>query len=170
MALKKKSAAATKQQEEAFAKRTTFYVNMEWEADPDPKNQNYLRGQMYVESLEPQERTQQFPLVFIHGDYHSSQIWLTKPDGQPGWASFFLGNGYQVYLVDLPGTGKSNYLRKDEINSTEVRSLRSSQIERELTAPKSYSDLGDLRWPTVLRHDKWPGVSGSPKLLIRARN
>ncbi|KAJ6786072.1 hypothetical protein PWT90_07745 [Aphanocladium album] len=158
MPTKRDAAAANQQRDEAFAKRTTFYVNMEWEADTDPRNNNYLRGQMYVECLQPQKKTKEYPLVLIHGDYHSSQIWLTKPDGGPGWASYFLGNGYQVYIVDLPGTGKSNYLRKEEINSTEVKSLKASQVEKELTAPKAYSDLRDLRWETVLKHDKWPGT------------
>ncbi|OAQ99963.1 hypothetical protein LLEC1_07666 [Akanthomyces lecanii] len=162
---------------ESFSKRTTFYVNYEWEAGAKPGQGTYIRGQMYVESLEPPERTQRWPIVLIHGDYHSSQvvisnvhpldasgltkqqIWLTKPNGDPGWASYFLSQGFQVYLVDLPGTGKSNNLSRVALDNTEIKSIKASQIERELTATERFNHVDNLRWPTALKHDKWPGVS-----------
>lgn len=155
---KKDRATATKKKDESFTKRTTFYVNIEWEAGCQPNQGTNVRGQMYVESLEPQRKTQHYPVVLIHGDYHTSQVWLTKPDGDPGWASYFLGKGFHVYLVDLPGTGKSNNLTEEAINNAQVRSIKASQIEREATATKVFNHITDPRWLTALKHDKWPGT------------
>jgi aminoglycoside phosphotransferase (APT) family kinase protein len=33
-------------------------------------------GQMYVESLEPAERLYPYPIVLIHGDFHTGQVIL----------------------------------------------------------------------------------------------
>ncbi|TQV96432.1 lipoprotein [Cordyceps javanica] len=155
---KKNSAATNKQKGESYVKRTSFYTNVEWQPGCKPDQYTFIRGQMYVESLEPQKKTQKWPIVFIHGDFHSSQIWLTKPDGDPGWASFFVGKGFHVYLVDLPGSGKSNTLTKEAITNTEINSIKASQIEREITAPEVFNHISDPRWPTALKHDKWPGT------------
>ncbi|KAM0669797.1 hypothetical protein ACQRIU_000192 [Beauveria bassiana] len=155
---KRAQAANNKQKGESLARRTTFFVNNEWEAGSGPDDCTHIRGQMYVECLEPQRMTQEWPIVLVHGDYHSSQIWLTKPDGDPGWASYFVGKGFRVYLVDLPGTGKSNNLTKKEIEGVEIRSIKGSQIEREFTAPEVFNHIADPRWPTVQKHNKWPGT------------
>ncbi|KAM3440605.1 hypothetical protein MY4824_002053 [Beauveria thailandica] len=155
---KRDQAALNKQKGESLARRTTFYVNNEWEAGSGPDDCTHVRGQMYVECLEPQRITQDWPIVLVHGDYHSSQIWLTKPDGDPGWASYFVGKGFRVYLVDLPGTGKSNNLTKEEIEVAEIRSIKGSQIEREFTAPEVFNHIADPRWSTVQKHNKWPGT------------
>ncbi|KAM3515426.1 hypothetical protein MY11210_000988 [Beauveria gryllotalpidicola] len=155
---KAQAAANNKQKVESLMRRTTFYVNTEWEAGSGPDDCTHIRGQMYVECLEPQRMTQDWPIILVHGDYHSSDIWLTKPDGDPGWASYFVGKGFRVYLVDLPGTGKSNNLSKEEIESAEIRSIKGSQIERGVTAPEVFNHVADLRWSTVQKHDKWPGT------------
>ncbi|OAA34654.1 alpha/beta-hydrolase [Beauveria brongniartii RCEF 3172] len=158
MPLKRAQAATNKQKGESLARRTTFYVNNEWEAGSGPHDCTHIRGQMYVECLEPQRMTQDWPIILVHGDYHSSQIWLTKPDGDPGWASYFVGKGFRVYLVDLPGTGKSNNLTKEEIEVAEIRSIKGSRIERGFTAPEVFNHIADRRWSTVQKHDKWPGT------------
>lgn len=63
-----------KQREEAFAKRSVFYVNVEWEAGAKPADFKHVQGQMYVECLEPLAETEAHPIILIHGDYHSSQV------------------------------------------------------------------------------------------------
>lgn len=63
---------------ESFSRRTTFYVNHEWEAGAKSGQGTYIRGQMYVESLEPLKRTQKWPIILIHGDYHSSQVVILR--------------------------------------------------------------------------------------------
>lgn len=78
MPLKEDAAVVKDQKTESFSRRTTFHVNHEWEAGAKPGQGTYIRGQMYVESLEPLERTQKWPIILIHGDFHSSQVVFSK--------------------------------------------------------------------------------------------
>ena len=68
-----------------------------------------LRGQMFVQWEAPQELTQPYPVVLIHGGGGQGTDWLGTPDGRPGWATFLVQEGYAVYVVDRPGHGRSPY-------------------------------------------------------------
>ncbi|KAI9172266.1 putative secreted lipase [Paramyrothecium foliicola] len=152
--------AATDGSQEAFIRRTSFFVNIEWELGSTNKNAKNILGQMYVESLEPQAKHQPYPIILIHGDQHTGQIWLTKPDGCPGWASYFSKQGYHVYVVDLPPVGRSNYLNCVNYTTREIQPGPSPRdaffVERELTAP-SRRLVKQQAYPTAKFHDKWPG-------------
>jgi hypothetical protein len=55
---------------------------------------------LYVEKLTPSGGVQHpHPLVFFHGGAVSGVTWLNTPDGRRGFASYFLEQGYQVYLL-----------------------------------------------------------------------
>jgi hypothetical protein len=41
------------------------------------------------------------------------QNWLNTPDGREGWASYFLSQGYTLYLTDQPQRGRSPWLPGD---------------------------------------------------------
>uniref|UniRef100_A0A0B7JPZ7 AB hydrolase-1 domain-containing protein n=1 Tax=Bionectria ochroleuca TaxID=29856 RepID=A0A0B7JPZ7_BIOOC len=113
---------------------------------------------MYVESLEPEKVTQPYPLVLIHGDFHSGKVWLDKPDGNPGWAAYFLKQGYHVYLVDLPGVGRSGkHPSSTGGNVAKLSSLTPQTVEQELTCPEKYPWHQASAWETVARHTQWPG-------------
>jgi pimeloyl-ACP methyl ester carboxylesterase len=58
----------------------------------------------YVEWFIP-PGTHKRPLVFTHGS--SARSYQTTFDGQPGFASIFLGQQFPVYLVDFPWTGRA---------------------------------------------------------------
>lgn len=79
---KRAQAATNKRKGESLARRTTFFVNNEWEAGSGPDDCTHIRGQMYVECLEPQKMTQDWPIILVHGDYHSSQVGSSMPLGQ----------------------------------------------------------------------------------------
>jgi len=68
-----------------------------------------LRGQMFVQWEAPEEVTQPYPIVLIHGGGGQGTDWVGTPDGRPGWATFLLQEGYAVYVVDRPGHGRSPY-------------------------------------------------------------
>lgn len=53
--------------------RTTFFVNVEWTVD-GPDKEGSVVGQAYVECLEPLRRVHPYPIVLIHGDYHTGQV------------------------------------------------------------------------------------------------
>ena len=87
-----------------IARRDFFHVGG---AYAGPPGKEVMHGQMYVEVLTPSEPRQPFPLVLFHGAGQTATNWLGTPDGRPGWAEYFAGQGYTVYLVDQPARGRS---------------------------------------------------------------
>ncbi|KAI0842710.1 alpha/beta-hydrolase [Hypoxylon sp. FL0890] len=130
--------------------REVFYVGGQYVADS--KGKYTLQGQMYVERFIPEEvegsTRRSDPIIFIHGSTRSGTDWLTKPDGQPGWASYFLSQGFECYLVDLPFRGRSPWFPG---NGTMI-AHSAEFIEIMFTACK---ELGT--WPQAKQHTQWPG-------------
>jgi pimeloyl-ACP methyl ester carboxylesterase len=65
--------------------------------------------QMYVEHWIPREVRHPYPVVLIHGGYGQGSDWISTPDGQRGWATLLLEQGYKVYVLDRPGQGRNPY-------------------------------------------------------------
>ena len=47
------------------------------------------------------------PIVMLHGGGHTGSCYLATPDGRPGWAPLFANKGYDVFVPDWPGHGRS---------------------------------------------------------------
>ncbi|KAH7156531.1 Alpha/beta hydrolase family-domain-containing protein [Dactylonectria macrodidyma] len=149
---------------EALCSRTTFFVNADWRMGSTLTNATTIVGQMYVECLDPIKKLHPYPIVLIHGDFHTGQ--MTKPDGNPGWASYFLRQGFQVYIVDLPPCGRSNFLTASHFIHRDLgrasHTLAASYVEMELTAPGKEPAHGQplipLRHSRASMHNKWPGA------------
>jgi pimeloyl-ACP methyl ester carboxylesterase len=62
---------------------------------------------MFVQYLLPTRRRHDFPIVMIHGGGGQGTDWLQTPDGRDGWADYFAADGWDVYVVDRPGHGRS---------------------------------------------------------------
>jgi pimeloyl-ACP methyl ester carboxylesterase len=62
---------------------------------------------MFVQYLLPANRRHPYPLVMIHGGGGQGTDWLETPDGRDGWADYFVADGWDVYVVDRPGHGRS---------------------------------------------------------------
>ena len=105
---------------------------------------------MYVWYQIPKQSKRPYPIVLVHGGGQTGTNFLRTPDGRPGWAEFFLQEGYTVYVIDWPGHGKSNYVAPvygpPGLVPTEAR-------ERRFTAPKQFAD----NWPQAQKHTQWPG-------------
>ncbi|KAF4989236.1 hypothetical protein FGRMN_9249 [Fusarium graminum] len=147
--------------EEAMCRRSTFYVNVDWRMGATLATVTNIVGQMYVECMEPANRLYPYPIVLIHGDFHTGQT--TKPDGKPGWASFFLSKGFQVFIVDLPPSGRSNFLTPSHYIHRDV-GINSSLIparavETGLTAPSVPREPNvPLQYEKAALHNRWPGT------------
>lgn len=48
-----------------------------------------------------------FPMILLHGAFHTSESYLTTPDGRGGWATYFSNRGRTIFVPDWPGHGKS---------------------------------------------------------------
>ncbi len=62
---------------------------------------------MFVQYMLPANRKHRYPLVMIHGGGGQGTDWLQTPDGRDGWADYFVADGWDVYVVDRPGHGRS---------------------------------------------------------------
>jgi pimeloyl-ACP methyl ester carboxylesterase len=63
-------------------------------------------GQMYVQHLIPEQIRQPLPIVLVHGGGGQMTHYMGL-DGNAGWAHYYVQAGYEVYLVDRPGHGRS---------------------------------------------------------------
>jgi pimeloyl-ACP methyl ester carboxylesterase len=62
---------------------------------------------MFVQYQIPAERRHPIPIVMVHGGGGQGLDFLATLDGRPGWATFFLRQGFCVYVVDRPGHGRA---------------------------------------------------------------
>ena len=70
----------------------------------------------YVRLVRPKAR---YPLLLVHGGGLTGVTYETKPDGQPGWQSFFLEAGHDVYVSDAVERGRASWARYPEIFTSE---------------------------------------------------
>jgi pimeloyl-ACP methyl ester carboxylesterase len=115
---------------------------------------------MYVEYWIPSHLRYETPLVMIHGGGGQGLDYLQTADGRPGWAHWFVRQGYAVYVVDRPGHGRSP-LHPDLLG--------------EMSPPPTYEFLsglfsapakGPMAWPGADLQTQWPGEGtiGDPAL------
>ena len=135
--------------------REYFYVGGEYTYDSSFKG-SIMTGQMYVEHLTSPYGTQQrYPLVLIHGNAMTGTTWLNTPDGRPGWASYFLEQGYEIYIVDQPARGRSIW----SPNGNAVLNIYSAEMMEQRFTATDYYQL----WPQAILHTQWPGDNNSTK-------
>ncbi|KAG7445917.1 alpha/beta-hydrolase [Guyanagaster necrorhizus] len=127
--------------------RSYFYVGQSYDTQ---NGSTVAHGAMYVEHLVPARVTQPFPLVFIHGRDMTGTNLLETIDGEPSWADYFLGEGYQLYLVDAPARGRSAW--QQSIDGPQSI-LDTTYIESRFTATERYNI-----WPQAALHTQWPGT------------
>ncbi|KAH7092359.1 Alpha/Beta hydrolase protein [Paraphoma chrysanthemicola] len=131
-------------------RREVFYVGGRYtEITVGNVTSKYMLGQIYVEKLTPSTVSQKLPIVFIHGAGQTGTNWLETPDGRPGWASFFLGAGYVIYLSDQPMRGRSAW--NPSIGSMFAFSI--SAVESSFTDTENQGF-----WPQAKLHTQWPGT------------
>jgi hypothetical protein len=74
-----------------------------------------------------------------------------KPDGGAGWATYFLNQGYVVYIIDQTERGRSAW---NPAGNTTQTTYTAEIIEQRFTAVKDF-----MLWPQAALHTQWPGVS-----------
>ncbi|KAK0490662.1 Alpha/Beta hydrolase protein [Armillaria novae-zelandiae] len=126
--------------------RSYFYVGQSYDTQ---NGSTIARGAMYVEHLVPAKVTQPFPLIFIHGLGMTGTNLLETIDGEPSWADYFLGEGYELYLVDVPNRGRSSW--HQGIDGPQL-TLDAVEVESRFTATELYNI-----WPQAALHTQWPG-------------
>ena len=62
---------------------------------------------LFVQYMLPARRRHDHPIVFIHGGGGQGTDWLETPDGRDGFVDYFVADGWDVYVIDRPGHGRS---------------------------------------------------------------
>ncbi|KAL5612820.1 hypothetical protein BROUX41_004099 [Berkeleyomyces rouxiae] len=141
-------ANATNEYGEIATIRTFFYVGGGYEV---VGSGHLFTNQMYVEKLVPVRGvTKSVPIVLIHGQAQTGTNWLNKPDGSRGWASNFISQGYEVYIVDQTFRGRSAW--RPQAGATAPSTYSAEIIQQRFTAVKDY-----MLWPQAVNHTRWPG-------------
>ncbi len=152
-AVVKKSAPVKLTGPVTIARQGYFFVSGQYATSKDGQA---MAGQMFVQFQIPQVRKHKYPIVMWHGGGQTATNFLGTPDGRPGWADYFLRQGYAVYVVDQPGRARSGYFT-DAYGPT--RRPNAKSLSERFTAP----ELANL-YPQAKLHTQWPGtgVPGDP--------
>jgi pimeloyl-ACP methyl ester carboxylesterase len=116
-----------------------------------------MADQMYVRFQIPHKVKHPYPVVMIHGGGQTGTNFEGTPDGRDGWGTFFLREGYAVYIVDQPGRARSPY--QTEAYGPLGTGGRAETVEQRFTAVERFN-----LWPQAHVHTQWPGtgVRGDP--------
>lgn len=129
--------------------RDVFYVGGRW---IETASGNITADHLYVEKLTPAGGVKQAkPLVFFHGGAVSGVQWLNTVDNRKGFASYFLDQGYMVYLLDHTGAGRSS--QEDSTDYTLWNSTTVESVASGFTDPQAAPT-----YPQAVLHTQWPGT------------
>ena len=133
---------------EDIASTGFFYVGGSYVGAP---GKEVMDGAEYVEVMVPKKIRHPYPIVFFHGAGQTGTDWLQTPDGRPGWAYFFIKQGYTVYMVDYPARGRSSWNpNADGDGAITIRTA--PQLEQ------IWTDIGAQgNWPQAKKFTQWPG-------------
>jgi pimeloyl-ACP methyl ester carboxylesterase len=78
----------------------------------DPHSTRWPSGHVVVDNVYatyqyPAEQRYPYPILFNSGGGHTARVYDTTPDGREGWLTLFVREGFAVYGVDRPNTGRS---------------------------------------------------------------
>jgi pimeloyl-ACP methyl ester carboxylesterase len=78
----------------------------------DPDSKRWPSGHVVVDNVYatyqyPADQRSPYPILFNSGGGHTARVYDTTPDGREGWLTLFLRQGFPVYGVDRPNTGRS---------------------------------------------------------------
>src|ERR1700676_3697288 len=128
-----------------------FYVGGKWVGELGKET---MDGAMYVEVWVPKEIRHPYPVVFVTGGGGQGPYSLMQtPDGRPGWAYDFVNQGYTVYMMDYPGTGRSAYI--PGVDGT-ITPPRSGPLMEEVWSGGRPPSTPQSSWPQAKKYSQWP--------------
>jgi pimeloyl-ACP methyl ester carboxylesterase len=143
---------------EQIARSAFFYAGGKYIGKP---GKEIMNGSMYTEIWTPNHIRHSHPIVLLHGNGQSGAIWRQTPDGRQGWAYYLIDQGYTVYMVDEPATGRSSYTPGVD-GELEIRTAQA--LSSAWTAPLSSNG----HFPQMEKYTQWPsqdphrGTIGDP--------
>src|ERR1700686_4280249 len=134
-----------------IARQGHFYVGGHYVGDPGKET---MDGAMYVEVWVPKNIRRPYPVVFITGGGgQGAYSLLQTPDGRPGWAYDFVGQGYTVYMMDYPGQGRAAFIPGLDGN---LAPPRSGPLMEEVWSGGRPPSTPQSSWPQAKKYSQWP--------------
>ena len=128
-----------------------FYVGGHYVGEPGKET---MDGAMYVEVWVPKKIRHPYPIVFITGGGgQGAYALLQTPDGRPGWAYDFVRQGYTVYMIDDPGSGRSPYVPGID---GDLVPPRSGPLMEEVWSSGRPPSTPQSTWPQWKKNTQWP--------------
>lgn len=115
-----------------------------------------MDGQMFVQYQIPADRRHASPLVLIHGGGQTGAGFLGTPDGRRGWADYFVAEGYAIYVVDAPGSGRA------QGHAGGTGTIRDANA----VSGRVSGRPADSWWPQARLHTQWPGGQSPGDTII----
>jgi pimeloyl-ACP methyl ester carboxylesterase len=150
-----------------LASQGFFFVNGRYFTDEGPEllgpgatgpGGQRMVEQMYVEYQIPKDVKHRYPLVMIHGGSQTGVNFKGTPDGREGWGTYFLRQGYAVYIVDQVGRGRSPAYNPLPPNP-EVYGTPFARPANTLTRMQNWTRPEDYNlWHNAHLHTQWPGT------------
>ena len=78
-------------------------------------NGDFEVEQMYAHYVRLVDPKAKYPLMLMHGGGLTGVTYETKPDGRPGWQSYFLRAGHDLYVTDALERGRASWARYPEV-------------------------------------------------------
>jgi pimeloyl-ACP methyl ester carboxylesterase len=128
-----------------------FYVGGHYVGEPGKET---MDGAMYVEVWVPKNIRHPYPVVFVSGGGGQGAYSLMQtPDGRPGWAYNFVGQGYTVCMMDYPGQGRSAYIPGVD---GQLNPPRSGPLMEEVWSGGRPASTEASSWPQAKKYTQWP--------------
>ncbi len=134
-----------------IARQGHFYIGGHYLGEPGKET---MDGAMYVEVWVPKRIRHPYPIVFaIGGGGQWTYNVMQTPDGRPGWAYDFLNQGYTVYMMDMPGQGRSANI--PGVDGTTLPP-RSGPLMEEVWTNGRPASTPQSNWPGKNKYTQWP--------------
>lgn len=121
-----------------------FYVGGKYVED---SRGTRMTGQMCVRRY-GKRVPQQPAVIYIHGAAQTGTHFESTPDDRPGLAILQAQSGWECFVVDQPGIGRSRYHSED---IGELSHFTVEELQGTFTAPEPGA------WPQAKLHTQWPG-------------
>lgn len=123
----------------------------------DPNGQ-FEVGQMYVQFVKLSNPKAKYPLMMWHGGGFTGTGYESTPDGRPGWQSYFLKAGHNVYISDAVERGRASWAKYPEINQGPPLFRTKEHAWTQFRIGKIYNGT-DKNKSTIYEDQKFPAQS-----------
>jgi pimeloyl-ACP methyl ester carboxylesterase len=95
--------------------------------------------------------------IMLHGNASNGLYWKITPDGRIGWADYFAQQGFNVFVPDWPGVGRSQYIESALVDNTLLETAFGDMIKilDQKLIVFTHSSSGPFGWKLLENYSKY---------------